>query len=124
MNWGDIFNFRGINFWHIASSVGLNVLWTGGSLLFTFYFLGRSKDILLILQLGLMISVFMGSLIAGLLFGKLAADGRGLTYGLIGSLGSAALSLFIVLPSGGILGLMLAVIAIAGGVNGGILSLR
>jgi hypothetical protein len=124
MNFREIFNFRGINLWHIASSVGLNLLWTGGSLIFTFYFLGKSGDAVLILQLFLMISVFIGPFLAGLIFGQLAADGRGLTYGVIGSLGSVSLAIFLVLPSGGILGLMLAVIALAGGINGGLMSMR
>jgi hypothetical protein len=124
MKWRDIFNMKGINLWHIANSVGWNILWTGGSLLFTFYFLGNSPDAFLILQIGLMISVFVGSFTAGLVIGRLAADRRGLTYGVIGSLGSVILALFIVLPSGGILGLMLAVIALAGGLNGGTMSLR
>ncbi len=120
----NIFNLRGINLWHLANSVGWNILWTGGSLLIIFYLLGKSPDTYLILQLVLMLSVFIGSLIAGFLFGKLAADGRGPTYGVFGSLGSIILSLFIVFPSGGILGIMLAVIAVAGGINGGLLSMR
>lgn len=124
MNLSEIFNFRGINLWHIASSAGMNLLWTGGSLFFTFYFLGKSEIAMPIVQLGLMISVFIGSLLAGFIFGRLAADGRGPTYGVIGSLGSVSLSIFLVLPSGGILGLMLAVIALAGGLNGGLISMR
>jgi len=124
LNWRDIFSFRGVNLWHLASSVGWNILWTGGSLVFSIYFLEKSPDSYLVIQLGLMITIFVVSLAAGLLFGKLGADGRGLTYGVIGSLGSAMLSLFIILPSGGLLGLMLAAIALAGGLNGGLLSMR
>lgn len=120
----NIFNFRGINFWHLANSVGWNILWTGASLLIIFFGLGKSQQGFLLLQIGLMVSIFVGPLIAGFLFGHLAADGRGLTYGVVGSLGSVVLSLIFILPSGGFLGLMLAVIAIAGGLNGGLLSLR
>jgi hypothetical protein len=119
-----MFNFRGINFWHLANSVGWNILWTGISLLIIFFVLGKTQQSLLLLQLVLMVSIFVGSLTAGLLFGRLAADGRGLTYGVVGSLGSVLLSLIFILPSGGFLGIMLAVIAIAGGINGGLLSLR
>ena len=124
MKWRDILNLKGINLWHIANSVGWNILWTGGSLLLTIYLLGKSPGALIFLQLGLMIIFFVGPLTAGLIFGNLASDGRGITYGIIGSLGSVILALFIVLPSGGILGLMLAVIALAGGLNGGLMSLK
>jgi len=124
VNLRDIFNFRGINLWHLVNSVGWNILWTGGSMFFAMYFINKSQDAGLIIQLGLMISIFLGPFTSGLLFGKLAGDGRGLTYGVIGSLGSVLLALFLVLPGGGMLGLMLAVIALAGGINGGLLSLR
>jgi hypothetical protein len=124
MSLKDIFNLRGINFWHIGNSVGWNILWTGASLLLTFYFLEKSPDTAMILQLGLMISIFLGTFLAGLIFGRLAADDRGLTYGLIGSFGSVAICVFLVIPAGGILGLMLAIIALAGGLNGGLFSLR
>ena len=124
MKWRDIFNLKGINLWHIANSLGWNILWIGGSLLLTFYFLGKSPGALLIIQLGLMTIFFIGPLTAGIIFGRLASDGRGITYGVIGSFGSIILALFIVLPGGGILGLMLAVIALAGGLNGGLMSLK
>jgi hypothetical protein len=62
--------------------------------------------------------------LGGYIFGKLAGDGRGLTYGVVGSSGSVVLCLILVLPSGGLLGIMLAVISIAGGINGGLLCLR
>ena len=124
MSWREILSLKGTNLWHIANSVGWNILWTSASLLITSYTLERVPEAAAIFQNGLMVSVFLGSLTAGFVLGKLADDGRGMTYGVIGSLGSVALALFIVLPSGGILGLMLAIIAIAGGLNGGLLSLR
>jgi len=124
MNIKDIFNLKGVNYWHIGNSVGINILWTGLSLAITYYFLEKSPESALLIQLGLMISFFLGPLVAGLLTGRLAADGRGLTYGVIGSLGSVALALFLILPTGGLLGVMLVIIAIAGGLNGGLFSLR
>ena len=124
MNLKEIFNLQGINLWHIASSVGWNILWTSASLLVTYYTLEKIPEAVTIFQIGLMLVVFLVSLTAGYIFGRLADDGRGMTYGAIGSLGSVALALFIVLPSGGILGLKLAIIAIAGGLNGGLFSLR
>lgn len=124
LNWKNIFNLRGINYWHVANSVGWNILGTGFSLVLTFYFVNNYPDAIMIVQVFLMVTIFIVSFTAGLLFGRLASDGRGLTYGVIGSLPSAALSLFLILPSGGILGLMLALIALAGGFNGGLLSFQ
>jgi hypothetical protein len=92
VNIKEIFNLRGTNYWHIANSVGLNILWTGITLATTYYFLEKSPESALLIQLGLMICFFLGPLMAGLLIGRLSSDGRGLTYGIIGSLGSAALA--------------------------------
>lgn len=124
MNLKSFFNPKGTNLWHVASSFLLNFLWTGASLVFAYYFLQKSANAGGFLQLGVMISVFLGALIAGYLFGTLAADGRGPVYGTLGSLGSVTLSLFFFTTVGGILGIMLAVLALAGGINGGLLSLR
>jgi hypothetical protein len=71
-----------------------------------------------------MIGIFIGTLFIGWIIGKLAGDRRGPTYGIIGSLASAGVVLFLILPTGGIFGFLLALIAIAGGLNGGIFSLR
>ena len=124
MNIREIFNLKGTNYWYIGNSVGLNILWTGITLVTSYYFLEKSPETAILIQIGLMMSFFLGPLLAGFLTGLLASDGRGLTYGVIGSLGSAAFALFMILPTGGILGVMLALIALAGGLNGGLFSLR
>jgi sugar phosphate permease len=67
---------------------------------------------------------FVGTFLVGWFIGKWANDNRGPTYGLISSLGSVALILFIILPAGGNLGLMVAIMALAGGLNGGLASLK
>jgi hypothetical protein len=123
MNWKALFNLRGINFWWLASGVGLNISWTIVVLLFAFRVLSAGIDTVENIQLVLMVGMFLGPLLIGWLIGRWADDGRGPTYGLIGSLGSLALILFVVLPSGP-LGLLVAAVALAGGLNGGMLSQR
>ncbi len=125
MNFTNFFNPKGCNYWYLVSSFLLNFLWTGTTLAIAYYFLQTPAAAASgFLQLGALISVFIGAFIGGLLFGTVAADGRGPTYGAIGSLGSVSLSLFFFATIGGIVGLMLAIIAIAGGLNGGLFSLR
>jgi len=121
MSWKQIFDLRGTNLWLIGASIGWNVIWTFVTLLAAYRALGGLENAVPVVQLGLMLSAFVGPFLSGWLTGRLAADGRGPTYGTIGSLGSVVLILIVLLPSG-ILGLLVAVVALAGGLNGGLLS--
>ena len=121
MNWKQLFDLRGTNLWLIAAAVGCNVLWTLLTLFTGVFVLANDESATAIVQLGLMISEFLGPFFSGWFIGWTAADGRGPTYGVIGSLGSVGLILFMLLPTG-IIGLMVAVVALAGGLNGGLLS--
>jgi hypothetical protein len=123
MNWKALFNLRGTNFWWLASGVGLNLSWAVVVLFFVFRVLSAGIDTVENMQVVLMIGFFLGPLVIGWLIGRWADDGRGPTYGLIGSLGDLPLILYVILPSGP-LGLLVAVVALAGGLNGGLLSQR
>ena len=123
MNWKQLLDLHGINFWLLASGIGMNMIWTFISLLIAFYSLPRVEDATGTIQLGLMVSLFLGTFLIGWLIGKLADDGRGPTYGLISSLGSLMLILIAVLPAG-IFGLLVAIVVLAGGLNGGLFSQR
>jgi len=123
MNWKALFNLHGINFWWLASGVGLNLSWATVVLLFVFRVLSAGIDTVENMQVALMVAFFLGPLLIGWLIGRWADDGRGPTYGLISSLGGLALILYAILPSGP-LGLLVAVVALAGGLNGGLLSQR
>ncbi len=123
MNWKTLFNLRGINFWWLASGIGLNLCWAVVLLLFVFRVLSAGIDTVDSMQLVLMLAFFLGPLAIGWLIGRWADDGRGPSYGLIGSFGGLALILYAVLPSGP-LGLLVAFVALAGGLNGGMLSQR
>ncbi len=123
MNWKALFDLRGTNFWWLASGIGLNLGWGVIVLLFVFRILSTGTDTVENMQLVLMIAFFLGPLLIGWLIGRWADDGRGPTYGLIGSFGGLPLIVYTILPSG-LLGLLIAVVALAGGINGGLLSRR
>ena len=122
MNFKDVFNLRGLNYWLLASGVGLNIIWTFFIFLFALQFLESGGGNPAIVQLGMMIAVFLGAFLTGWLIGKWAADLRGPSYGVIGSLGSAGIILFVLAPTG-IVGLLTALVALAGGFNGGLFAL-
>ena len=123
MDWKTLIDLRGLNYWLLASGLGLNLIWTFLVLLLTLRLLIYSPGATTGIQLGLMIAIFAGAFLVGWLIGKWAGDNRGPTYGLLSSLSSAALILFIILPTG-ILGLLVAFMALAGGLNGGLISLE
>jgi len=123
MNWRQLFNLRSTNLWLIGVGIGWNVVWTFVTLLIAFRVLSRNESMVPAIQLMLMVSAFLGPFLSGWFTGRLAADGRGPTYGVIGSLVSVVLTLVVLVPSG-ILGLLVAVVALAGGLNGGLLSQR
>jgi hypothetical protein len=69
-------------------------------------------------QVGLLISEFIGPFIIGWFCGWRAFDDRGATYGVMGALGSVFMILLTLLASGGI-AILLSIAALAGGLNGG-----
>lgn len=123
MFWKSLINPTGLNYWLIASGVGLNLIFTFMTLYLTFYGLIVEPQAIEGTQLVLMVMIFLSNLLTGWLIGWMADDNRGPSYGLISSLGSVGLIVAVVLPTG-ILGLLLAVVALAGGINGSVLSLR
>jgi hypothetical protein len=69
----------------------------------------------------LMLGMFMGSLLIAFLISFLAKDGRGLTYGLYGSLGALVLALVRVWNSSILLAVLVGLMSVMGGYNGGLL---
>lgn len=124
MNWKKLIDPKGSNIWVLASVVGWNVLWALLTLFITYTLLSGAEQILTIHQTGMMFSFFFGSFAGGWIGGKVAADNRGPTYGVIGSLGSVIPVVATLVPAGGVFGILAAIVAIAGGLNGGILSVR
>jgi len=122
MNWKYLLSVRGLNYWLLASGAGLSLIWAFVILMISYRLLSSSAQATFV-QLGLMTGIFIGNFLIGWLIGKWAADGRGPTYGLYSSLGSVFLVLFVVLPAG-MLGWLVAIMALAGGLNGGLATVR
>lgn len=123
MNLKELFNLRGLNYWLLASGIGLNGIWTFLIFLFSLQLLESVASNPAIIQLVMMIAIFLGAFFTGWLIGKWAGDLRGPTYGVVGSLGSVGIILFVLLPAGGVTGILTALVALAGGFNGGLLTL-
>ena len=123
MGWKSLVNLSGLNYWLIASGIGLNLIFTYLAILLTFAGLNVGPQAVEGTQLILMALIFLSNLLTGWLIGWMADDNRGPTYGLLSSLSSVGLIVTIILPAG-ILGILLAVVALAGGINGGVLSMR
>jgi hypothetical protein len=118
VNRKSLFDIRSANAWIIALGVAANLLWSFFTLIIAFYALDVSGGTIGRVQVGLLISEFIGPLIIGWFCGWLAFDDRGATYGVMGALGSVFMILLTLLASGGI-AILLSIVALAGGFNGG-----
>lgn len=118
-----LFNIKGLNFWVVTSGIGFNLIWSVAILVFTANRLTEDPSFASTAQLIFIAAAFLGCMFTGWFSAWMAADGRGPTYGIITSLG-AALPFGIILIPSGITGLLVTLVALAGGLNGGLLSLR
>ncbi len=124
MSFRRLLNLKGIHVWYLASGIALNVFWTLlVGLLISMLFLNQVETDAGMVQVVLIIASFLGPFVIGWIIGKMAGDRRGPTYGVYGSLGSAAILLFTALPTG-LVGVMLVIAAVAGGLNGGLFSVQ
>ena len=117
----SLLDVRGTNGWILAMGVAANLVWSFFTLVIAFYSLDVSGSAIDSVQVGLLISEFIGPLVIGWFCGWLAFDDRGATYGIVGALGSVFIILLTLLASGGI-AILLSVAALAGGFNGGALT--
>jgi len=122
MNLKSLFNLRKTNNWIIAMSIAANLLWSFFVMVYGFIRIVDSGDG----DIGqayviLLIGEFLGPLLIGWYCGWLAFDGRGPTYGVVGALGSILIILITLLASGWI-AILFVIVALAGGLNGGMFS--
>jgi hypothetical protein len=121
MSWKSLFDIRSTNNWILALSIAANLVWSFFILLIAFYIAKVGKADTSLVQMGLLLSEFIGPLIIGWFCGWLAFDDRGATYGVVGALGSVFIILLTLLASGWI-AIPLSIVALAGGFNGGVVT--
>ena len=122
MNWQKIFQLRGLNYWLVGSAIGWNILAGLTLLILSFQLLRLEQGGFDIIQIIMIIGAFCVAAIGGYFAGKIAGDGRGPAYGVYGSLGGVVVFLYVLLSSGGLLGIIVAISAVLGGLNGGFMS--
>jgi hypothetical protein len=123
MSINRLLSLKGINGWYFFASVAINLFWTLGlSTLVYLLFLKQMQTGVAIVQLIVIVATFLGPFIIGWVVGNMAADGRGPTYGVWGTAGSVLVLALVALPTG-VMGIMMIICAVAGGLNGGIMSL-
>ena len=118
MNRKSLFDVRGANGWIMALGVAANLLWSFFTLIIAFYILDVSGGTIETVQVGLLLSEFLGPFIIAWFCGWLAFDDRGATYGVVGAIGSVLIILLTLLASG-VIAILLSIAALAGGFNGG-----
>ena len=124
INLPAIFNPRGLNYWLIGSALGWNLLADSGLLILGFQVLQVQQSGNQLIQFLLIAGVFLFAALGGFVAGRMAGDGRGPAYGVYGSLSGVILLVYVLVPSGGLLGFIVAISAILGGLNGGLFSAR
>ena len=123
MDFKELFNLKEVNYWLLASAFALNGILTFMLFIGLLQFLVNSTTTVSFIQLVVMGGLFIVNFATAWIVAKMAGDMRGPTYGVVGSMSSIALTLFVLVPTGGVFGLLAAVVAAAGGFNGGLLSL-
>ena len=124
MNLQRIFRLRDLNYWLVGSAFGWNLLASFALLILGFQVLRFEKGGFEIIQILLIVGAFLIAALGGYYAGKIAGDGRGPAYGVYGSLGGVAVFLYVLLSSGGLLGIIVVASAVLGGFNGGLMSAR
>lgn len=123
MDFNKLLDLKGINFLFLAAAMFLNLFWSFGAASLVAYLAGAQQAPVDLIQAGIVLLTFLGPFLIGWMIGRMSNDGRGPTYGVYGSVGSVLILVFTALPSG-ILGMILIVVALAGGLNGGLMALR
>ena len=118
-----MFNLKGLNFWMLGVGLGLNFFWALMLVIAGAFVISQSTLNRDLIQVGMLLASFVGPFIIGWLVSKMAADLRGPSYGLIGSVGGL-IPIVVVLVPQGIFGIIIALTTLLGGMNGGIFAMR
>jgi hypothetical protein len=121
MNFQRLLQIKGANLWLLASAVGANLIYAVTYLFVGYLGMVESQGISPMMQMLLVLGAFLGPFLIGLLIALWAGDGRGATYGLYGSLGGMIPVALVTVP-GGVLGVLLVMLLLLGGLNGGLIA--
>jgi hypothetical protein len=122
MDFKRLMNTKGLGMWLLASAIGLNLIYQIVLLFVINVGVVNSSatagaDML---QVFVLLASLIGPFVIAWIISGMAADGRGPTYGVYGSFGAALPLVFAFLYTRAILILLMIVIVLAGGLNGGI----
>ena len=122
MNLKRLMNTKGISFWLLASGIGLNLIYLAGLLLLLSLFSGGAAEAAGTdwIQPLLLLACLLGPFVIAWVITGMAGDGRGPTYGIYGSFGAAVPLVLLFLYTRFIIVLLMLVVFLAGGFNGGI----
>jgi len=121
MNFRRLLNAKGLNIWLLASAIGLNLIYQIVLLVVINLSIGGFTESTGAdwLQVVLLLACLIGPFLIGWVVTGMAGDGRGPTYGIYGSFGAAVPLVFLFLYSRAIIILLMVVVTLAGGLNGG-----
>ncbi|NLE45092.1 MAG: hypothetical protein GX620_10255 [Chloroflexi bacterium] len=124
MNPKKMIDMNNLNWWLVLAGIGLNlILATAIALLSnTLALRGDDQATAVISQTTFMLGTFLATFFTGFITGRMSNDDNGVTYGLVCSVSV----LVVVVIAGGlsVYTLMMVLIALAGGFNGGMMSMR
>ena len=123
MNFSKLLDLKGISFLHLAMALALNLLWTLLATSTVAFLVSQNPVNAELVQVVMVLITFLGPFVIGWAVGRMAGDRRGPTYGVYGSLSTVVILAMAGLPSS-LLGILLMLVAVAGGLNGGMMSLR
>ena len=121
MNFKRLFETKGLSFWLLASGIGLNLIYQLVLLVVVNLGIVASSQAsgADLLQVFVLLACLVGPFVIGWVITAMAGDGRGPTYGVYGSFGGAVPLVLAFLSTRSILVLLMVVVTLAGGLNGG-----
>jgi hypothetical protein len=122
MDFKRLMNTKGLGMWLLASAIGLNLIYQIVLLFVINIGIGASgaaagADLL---QVFVLLASLVGPFVIGWIITGMAGDGRGPTYGVYGAFGAAVPLGFAFVYTRAIIVLLMLVVVLAGGFNGGI----
>jgi len=123
MNLKRLVSFQNLNWWLVVSGIGCNIILTAGVALLANALSVQGEAVtqgalgILVMMLG----TFLATMFTGFICGRMAQENE-TSYGVICCIGVAVIIVITIPPS--IYTVMMLFIALAGGLNGGMLSVR